>query len=151
VVDVRESEPRVLRPGALSIPALRAVVPSLQYARIESKENVSRTSPGQDARHYAPRTPLVLAPDRATALERASKTKNACVILFGEGPTDPTIRVLPGTPEAAGAALFALLHELDRDKWAILFVEPPPDAPGWEAIADRLQRASIASTNTLGV
>ncbi len=161
VVDVREGEPRVLRPGALSIEALRAVAPSLQYARIEAPEAAERASPGQDARHYAPATPLVVAGDRASALSRAgelgARGERVAVVLFGEtrrnGEPDPRapIHVLPASPEDAGAALYALLHELDREKYALILVEPPPDAPGWEAIVDRLQRASIASTNTLGV
>jgi L-threonylcarbamoyladenylate synthase len=162
VIDVREKEPRVLRPGALSIPALRAVAPSLQYARIEADEGASRASPGQDKRHYAPRTPLVLAADRAAALERAhgltERGERVSVILFGDSlrhdERDPgaPIHVLPPNPEAAGAALYALLYELDRQKYACILVEPPPSAPGWEAIADRIARAAtIASPNTLCV
>ena len=152
VVDVREKEPRVLRPGALSIPALRAVAPSLQYARIEAEDSASRASPGQDKRHYAPRTPLVLVKNRAEALDRAreltDRGERVSVVLFGESlrhdELDPRapIHVLPPSPEAAGAALFALLYELDRQKYAFILVEPPPDAPGWEAIADRIARAS---------
>ncbi len=162
VVDVRGAEPRVLRPGALSIPALRAVAPSLHYARIEAGDGESRASPGQDKRHYAPRTPLVRTPSRAEALERArmltERGERVSVVLFGESirhdEKDPraAIHVLPGDPEAAGAALFALLYELDRQKYELILVEPPPDAPGWEAIVDRIARAStIASTNTLGI
>ena len=161
VVDVRDAEPRVLRPGALSIPALRAVVPSLHYARIEAGEGASRASPGQDKRHYAPRTPLVVAADRKTALARAheltERGERVGVVVFGDSlrhdEVDPRapIHVLPANPEAAGAALFALLYELDRQKYALILVEPPPDAPGWEAIADRIARASVASPNTLGV
>ena len=161
VVDVRDAEPRVLRPGALSIPALRAVAPSLHYARIEADENVSRASPGQDKRHYAPRTPLVRMPSRAAALDSArsltQRGERVSVVLFGESirhdEEDPraAIHVLPSDPEAAGAALFALLYELDKQKYTLILVEPPPDAPGWEAIADRIERASVASTNTLGV
>jgi len=135
------------------------VAPSLHYARIEADEGASRASPGQDKRHYAPRTPLVRAPSRRTALESArslaDRGERVSVVLFGDSlrqdEQDPhaPIHVLPGDPEAAGAALFALLYELDRQKYALILVEPPPDAPGWEAIADRIARAS--SANTLGV
>jgi len=162
VVDVRDTEPRVLRPGALSIPALRAVAPSLAYVRgIEADESASRASPGQDKRHYAPRTPLMCAASRSAALDRArvltEHGDRVSVVLFGESlrhdEQDPhaAIHVLPSDPEAAGAALFALFYELDRQKYALIIVEPPPDAPGWEAIADRIARASVASANTLGV
>jgi L-threonylcarbamoyladenylate synthase len=147
VVDVREGEPRVLRPGALSIAALRAVAPSVQYATIEAAEDAARASPGQDARHYAPRTPLVLAGDRASVLARAAEAaargeRAAAIVFGGEETAAAPIHALPSDPERAGAELYALLHELDREKYAVILVEVPPDAPGWEAVADRLKRAS---------
>ncbi len=153
VVDVREGEPHVLRPGALSIAALRAVAPSVQYASIEAPEDAERASPGQDARHYAPTTPLALATDCGSALERAAELaargERVCVVLFDHAlrpdERDPKapIRVLPGKPQEAGAALYALLHELDREKYALILFEAPPSAPGWEAVVDRLKRASV--------
>jgi L-threonylcarbamoyladenylate synthase len=144
VVDVRGEPPRVLRPGALSIEALRARVPSLAYAPIEVAEEAPRESPGQAERHYAPRTPLVIATDRAAAL--ASAGEGIGVVVFGAPPGGPQARaalhVLPADPAAAGAELYALLHWLDGAGLAKIVVEPPPDAPGWEAVADRLRRAA---------
>lgn len=150
VVDVREAEPRVLRPGALTVPALRAVAPSLQLDKRIVIEDAVHTSPGMSARHYAPSTALELASHRAGALARAAElTKGGvrvCVVVFGEPPrgseASATIQVLPGEPAAAGAALYALLHELDRQGYGRILVEPPPRRPGWEAIADRLERAA---------
>ncbi len=151
VVDVREGNARVLRPGALSIPALRAVAPSLQFTHIEVQGDDARVSPGQGTRHYAPTTPLVIEKDRASALLRASELESAgertAVILFEEPIRNDeresgAVHVLPRGPEAAGAALYALLYELDRQKYARIFVEPPPAEPGWEAIRDRLRRAA---------
>ena len=136
VVDVR-AEPRVLRPGALSLEALRAVVPSLYYATIVADEGAPRESPGQAARHYAPRTPLVLA-DRAAALARAGEP-GVAVIVFGDAPAG--VHALPRDPAGSASALYALLHELDRSS-SLIVVESPPDEPGWEAVADRLHRAA---------
>ena len=136
VVDARDG--RVLRPGALALDALRAVAPSVHYATIDAPAGAARESPGQDPRHYAPRTPLAIAPDRASAL--AARAPGVAVVLFGE-PAEGA-RALPADPAAAGAALYALLHELDRAGLARIVVEAPPAAPGWEAIADRLRRAT---------
>ena len=151
VVDVREGTARVLRPGALSIPALRAVAPSLQFVHTEIADDAARASPGQGARHYAPTTPLAIAHDRAAALAGAASVEasgeRAAVILF-EHPLrrdereSRAVHVLPRGAEAAGAALYALLYELDKQKYVCIFVEPPPSEPGWEAIADRLRRAA---------
>jgi L-threonylcarbamoyladenylate synthase len=152
VVDVRGSEPRVLRPGALTIQALRAVVPSLQFAHTELAGDEPRASPGLGTRHYAPSTTLELAADRASTLSRATELvrsgQRIGVILFRESlrrtESDPgsPLHVLPGDPVAAGAALYALLYELDRQKYDRIVVEPPPREPGWEAIGDRLHRAA---------
>jgi L-threonylcarbamoyladenylate synthase len=153
VVDVRDGEARVLRPGALSLQALRAVAPSVQFARTTVPgDAASRVSPGLGQRHYAPTTPLEVATDRASALARAfalaSSGERVGLVLFRDpvrsGNGDPNIaaHVLPGEPASAGAALYALLHELDRQKYAHIIVEPPPAEPGWEAITDRLRRAA---------
>ena len=138
VVDVRADPPRVLRPGALSLEALRAVVPSLHYANIVAAEGAPRESPGQAARHYAPTTPLVLA-DRATALARAGEP-GVAVIVFGDAP-NAGVHALPRDPAGSASALYALLHELDRSS-SLIVVESPPDEPGWEAVVDRLRRAA---------
>ncbi|HSQ64846.1 MAG TPA: L-threonylcarbamoyladenylate synthase [Polyangiaceae bacterium] len=152
VVDACGEEPRVLRPGALSLEALRAVVPSLAFVPMTAGPDSARTSPGMDARHYAPRTPLVLAKDRAAALDRAralvASGESIAVVLIGDPllarEPDPgaPIHVLPGSPESAGAALYALLYELDEEKLARVVVQAPPAEPGWEAVADRLRRAA---------
>ncbi len=152
VVDVRGSEPRVLRPGALTIQALRAVVPSLRFAHTEISGDVERASPGLGARHYAPTTALELAPDRASALTRAAELvtrgQRIGVILFRESlrhtERDPgaPLHVLPGEAAIAGSALYTLLHDLDQLSYERIVVEPPPDEPGWEAIRDRLGRAA---------
>ena len=140
VVDVRRDPPRVLRPGALALDALRALAPSLQYAPIEVGEETPRESPGQAPRHYAPRTPLVVAP-RAEAIARAAR--GDALVVFGDAPRSPAeLHALPRDPAAAGAALYALLHDLDRAGHARILVEAPPDEPGWEAVADRLRRAA---------
>jgi L-threonylcarbamoyladenylate synthase len=153
VVDVRDGEPRILRPGALTIPALRAVSPSMQPPPIgDVADDHTRPSPGMGKRHYAPTTPLELAKDRASVLARAAELTAAgervCGVLFRDplrsDEQDPgaPLHVLPQDIEATAAALYALLHELDRQKYVRIVVEPPPSEPGWEAIADRLRRAA---------
>jgi L-threonylcarbamoyladenylate synthase len=152
VVDVRDGQPRVLRPGALTIPALRAVAPSLQSALEAVEEGRERPSPGMGRRHYAPATPIEIASDRATTLARVAELEasgqRVCAVVFRDtlrsDERDPgaPLHVLPADVDAAGAALYALLHELDKQKYARIVVEPPPTEPGWEAIADRLKRAA---------
>ena len=40
------------------------------------------------------------------------------------------------------AHLYSALHELDREGWPMISVEPPPDTEEWAAVRDRLQRAA---------
>jgi L-threonylcarbamoyladenylate synthase len=152
VVDVRDKEPRILRPGALTLPALRAVAPSMHLEKLAIDETAVRPSPGMSPRHYAPRTPLELAGSRKAALERlgalVAAGERVSGVLFRDPlrstESDPgaPLHVLPGEVGAAGAALYALLYDLDKQKYARIIVEPPPSEPGWEAIADRLGRAA---------
>ena len=44
-------------------------------------------------------------------------------------------------PEAYAARLYSVLHELDREGWPVISVEPLPDRIEWAAVRDRLQRA----------
>jgi L-threonylcarbamoyladenylate synthase len=99
-----------------------------------------RPSPGMDARHYAPGARLVVAHSREAAIAMASELGAALVVV---GPCDVTAaHVLPRDPEQASRELYALLHAIDASGASVIVVEAPPAEPGWEAIADRLGRAS---------
>jgi L-threonylcarbamoyladenylate synthase len=72
VLDLTSDPPRVLRPGGVTLEALRAVLPQVQGPLAAEAEEAGATeeteaaqdgparAPGQMARHYAPRTPLVV-------------------------------------------------------------------------------------------
>jgi L-threonylcarbamoyladenylate synthase len=140
VVDVRGDRARVLRPGALPIAALRAIEPSIEAAAASvAEESARRPSPGMDPRHYAPKTPLTVVsgsfPDvaNAGAILRAPR----------DLPLDAArVRVLGNDAEAYAAGLYAALHELDELGLARIFVEAPPPGEAWDAVRDRLLRAS---------
>jgi L-threonylcarbamoyladenylate synthase len=151
VVDVRGEAPRVLRPGSIDLAALAAVAPGVSYAsRAAPPTDEARPSPGMDARHYAPRAPLCIAPSRAAALawagEQAAGGRAVGLLVRGlapaPGPESVFVRALPD--EAAGYAreLYAALHELDGLPVDSIVVEAVPEQEGWRAVADRLTRAS---------
>lgn len=146
VVDVTGAAPIVLRPGMLRL-AFGAVhgstrderstgeaLPAHGAKRASHRATPPATgrhparSPGQLARHYAPKKPLVLVAADALAHERR--------------PGDAVLR-LPGSPVEAAACLYAELRRLDADERVarIVVVSPPEDAD-WEAIRDRLRRAA---------
>jgi L-threonylcarbamoyladenylate synthase len=51
---------------------------------------------------------------------------------------------MPDNPIAAAHELFSALRELDATGASLIWVETPPDAPAWEGVRDRLQRAAAA-------
>ncbi|MCU0685151.1 MAG: L-threonylcarbamoyladenylate synthase [Polyangiaceae bacterium] len=104
-------------------------------------------SPGQLARHYAPRTPLTLLtrPQLIEALRERPAAETPAIIWCGSAPSHPPGAAhsveLPDDPDDYAAQLYATLHALDGQASA-LWVERPPEGPAWEALHDRLGRAS---------
>ena len=138
VLDLTVTPPAVLRPGALPLALVRALVPDVVVADGAVEDEAARHSPGQDAIHYAPRARLLVS-SRADALAVAG----AALVLRGRGdPTRPDAVVLPDDAVAYGRALYATLHALDNAGAAVIAVESPPDDEAWLAVADRLRRAA---------
>lgn len=129
VVDVTGDVPRVLRPGLISAPQIAEVVGRVEMGA--SAEGVAR-SPGQMARHYSPRTPVVLVAD-ASAEGRRLKELGLRAISVCFDRVDP---------ERFAADLYAMLHELDAAGWDRIVIELPPDTPEWAGVRDRLLRAA---------
>lgn len=123
VASLRRDPPVVLRPGIISQRELEAVT-GLAWGQQQETPEVME-SPGQHARHYAPRTQLYL-------LKTRTETP------AGRG----LILNLPNDPAACAAVLYADLHTADKEGWDWIGVVEPPDKPEWAGIRDRLRRAS---------
>jgi L-threonylcarbamoyladenylate synthase len=132
VIDLAGPVPRLLRPGLLPVAQLEALLGPLVRPGAPAPAEVALPSPGMLARHYAPRTPLF-----CWETEPVRGVPEGCVLVhFGEG------ELLPGDPETAAVALYALLHDLDARGLTGIHVVLPPDTPAWLAIRDRLLRAA---------
>ena len=65
VLDLSSDEPKILRPGGISLEALRALLPDVkpplqrEHAEI-TDEDLAKKAPGQLLIHYAPKAPLLL-------------------------------------------------------------------------------------------
>jgi L-threonylcarbamoyladenylate synthase len=153
VVDVRGGAPRVLRPGAVGLEALTAFAPDLHMIHPDPAAGETRASPGMDARHYAPRALLLLAPtcDEAVTMARSLAEREGRPVGlvvreagFGEGVPGLVKKTLPGEASDYARLLFATLHELDDEGVCAIVVQAVPDEPAWWAVADRLARGSTA-------
>jgi L-threonylcarbamoyladenylate synthase len=134
VISLALDVPRILRPGMVSREAMEAVVGPVEQGA-ESAEDLL-ASPGMQARHYSPRTRLVLVasgelPDRGRG-----------VYLYWSEPAGADSIVMPRTAAEYAATLYATLHELDQAGWDWIAVEEPPTDAAWDGIRDRLRRAA---------
>ena len=77
VLDLCSTRPTILRPGGVSLEALRAVLPELQSPQLRStidtghQEELPRTSPGQMLIHYSPTVPTLLFEGTAEGMREA--------------------------------------------------------------------------------
>jgi L-threonylcarbamoyladenylate synthase len=154
VVDVRGERPLALRPGALGIAALRAVLPDLQVRIEEVSVEDARASPGMSRRHYAPRARLLVVRSWEAARRRADglAADGACVALVvHEARTTfvpgrrVLLRTLPHDPARYAHALYGTLHDLDDERVDVIVVQEVPGDEAWWAVADRLRRGAARS------
>ena len=163
VVDLSVEPPAVLRPGAIDVEALRAVLPDVTVGRAARGGDATMRSPGLQARHYSPRTPLMLYEgNRETALglmkETARRLTNrgdaAVVLAYGEDIDELrslNVQVVElgheNDPATVAGRLYAALRECDElGAHVILVRNITARHPLSGAIQDRLRRAARAST-----
>jgi L-threonylcarbamoyladenylate synthase len=164
VVDLSHQPARVLRPGAVGLPALRAVLPEVTlYSPVTSHLVGGMPSPGMLHRHYAPATPLTLFEgDRSDALQRLVRTaqlhldrgESVAVLAFTEDVEQLCnlhVRVVELASESrvedVAARLYASIRRCDElGVNVILARNITTEHPLSTAIQDRLRRAAQAPT-----
>src|SRR6185312_8088185 len=132
---------------AVDVARVRAVVPTLEIGASSAADDAGRASPGMDARHYAPRARLVVAPslEAAWGAARAAEGRAGLVVhdpAAGTSDARVEVRVLPPDPAGYARLLYATLHDLDDAGVETVVVQAVPSDPAWWAIADRLSRGS---------
>jgi L-threonylcarbamoyladenylate synthase len=161
VLDLTARPPHVLRPGMIHAESLQAALHGFELsdARLESLASPLSPlpfigplrSPGQLPRHYSPRAKLVVlkwqddADLLAQLLTLNSQLPTTHVIAHSQIPSGTGmggVSVIPHDAEAYARAIYAELHRCDAEGATCVVVEALPTGPGWQAIADRLQRAS---------
>lgn len=120
IVDCTGEVLRVLRPGAIQVEAAAG--------------SSAVRAPGTLDRHYQPGKPAF----RADPLPPLAPGDG---VLTWRAPLEATVAVHLGSdPEAYARGLYAALRELDESACARILVETPP--VGWEAVSDRIRRAT---------
>jgi L-threonylcarbamoyladenylate synthase len=136
IVDLSGGVAVLLRPGKISKDDLQKII-SL------GKSDTSPRHSGGMEKHYAPRTPARLVPTHELDKEISKLKARAAVLAFSR----PDERVdfwlrMPRDPAAYAQKLYAALRELDGANCDTILIEAPPAESGWEAVLDRLRKAT---------
>ncbi|MGD0132195.1 MAG: L-threonylcarbamoyladenylate synthase [Bryobacteraceae bacterium] len=126
VLSLAGSRAVLLRPGMVTKAEIEMVIGPVELLGMSNEG--SHASPGLHARHYSPKTPLVLvAPGQLPVAGRGILLR------------------LPDNPREYAAVLYERLHAADAQGWDWIAIEQPPRTDEWSAIRDRLERASYRS------
>ena len=157
IIDCTRSVPVLLRPGAVTREQAQAVCGQKVFLSDEwiPAEAAAPRASGTLASHYAPHAKVRLmdATEMQTAidmlgqgLQSGSGTAPA-IAIYSRSPLKIRSKQLLSRRMPQGAAhtaqqLFAVLREFDQQGVKLIWIETPPQAPEWDAVRDRLQRAA---------
>ena len=133
----------ILRRGSIGPTELEQYGPVVDLGAAVSDAQAPMLAPGLARRHYAPAVPAFLL-DREQLIERSA---GPCgLLLFTDtelgGGVDQPIERLPRDARAYARGLYAALHRLETSGVAHILIEAVPNDPNWNAIKDRLFRAT---------
>ncbi len=153
IVDLSRLEegvgPVLLRPGHITAEDLAAVLGVMPARPDVGAPRVS----GSLKAHYAPRTPLILAPrERLEPLlaDARARGERLAVAVFSPRPEtalrypEMSWHQCPRDGAEYARHLYAMLRELDNAGHDCIVLEQPPFTPEWQAVNDRLGRAAAA-------
>lgn len=146
VLSLLQETPVILRPGAITAEQISDALhcPVEQSNQTASNEHAPLLSPGLLAKHYAPRTKVVLRSHAGSHIEYPEKVG---VILFSEQsfPCNAAATITlskTGKLEEVASQLFAALRDLDQRGLDLIVVDTCEPIGLGAAIMDRLIRAS---------
>lgn len=155
VLDLASASPRILRPGMIGAAEIEAILGfKLNETAIDSGDTTDdepARSPGQGLRHYAPKRPVEVVPTRVLWSYLRARNLHAAYIIHTHPPAFVEIGglphvMLPNDPAGYAAGLYDALHKLDNishHEVTSIVVEQVSDGADWDAIRDRLKRASV--------
>ncbi|HEX3269076.1 MAG TPA: L-threonylcarbamoyladenylate synthase [Ktedonobacterales bacterium] len=158
VLDLTTTPPRILRPGAVTLEALREIAPGIEGPMTADIGSVAR-APGQMERHYAPRTPLIVFAGQGERALAAIRTEAETALAQGKrvgallpdneisalDGLDARIEPLGADLAAVSRNLYAALRALDSAGPDLLLTHSYDDEGLGLALNDRLRRAAGGS------
>ena len=145
ILDLSGPLPRVLRPGAVTLPMLEAIMGKLD----ETPSIEAPRAPGSLEAHYAPATPLRLVMPTALDAELARLAAAGPVVVLARHEPQSHARCrwirMPTDAVEYGHDLYARLREADALGCMNILIETPAEGAEWVAVNDRLRRAAVGS------
>ncbi len=135
VVDCSAEVPRLLRPGAISIEELRAVVPETVSVSIGNDEP---RSPGLRHRHYSPKAKVIVVKDPS----EIPAFSDAAYIGIDAPPSRLKLLRDCNSAEEYASSVFEFFRECDRIGIKLIYCQSVNDAGIGAALMDRLRRAA---------
>lgn len=157
VLDLTVDPPAVLRPGGVTLEALREIEPRIAYTARHAAAGEAVSSPGMLLKHYSPRAEVRLYTGRRHAV--LTRMQSEISQLVAEGKTIGALALSEDAASLAAAAhlvdlgsadrpddvsrnLFDALRSLDVNAVDVILVRAPERKGLGETIWDRLYRAA---------
>ena len=138
IVDCSVQPPLLLRSGAISLEALRALVPDLQIAT-SCRKGEAPKSPGQKYRHYSPEAEIVLV---EAPPETLPTNQPAAWIGLSTPPQGAAKSLQCHDLDEYARELFSFFRACDAEEIQTIYCELPPEQGIGQAITDRLVKAA---------
>lgn len=158
VLDLTVEPPMLLRPGGVTLEALRAVLPAVQVHEQIAADDEAHASPGMMLKHYSPQAEVLLFSGELAAVKTrmieaartyAAENKRVGLLALTEDLAEMAhitpVNVALGSGDALDKVaqnLFAALRELDAQGVDIILVRQFAAEGLGRALADRLLRAA---------
>ncbi len=154
IVDVSGDRARILRPGRVRANEIEQVLGVAVGNVTDAASDAPRVS-GSMASHYAPRTPTIMLEERRLrtqlrAFRQAQDRGPSRCVITHSFDVEPSAKLrairLAGDAQTWEYELYALLRSLDSERYGTLIIEAPPQGPEWDAVNDRVKRATQRDT-----
>ncbi|MEI7797064.1 MAG: L-threonylcarbamoyladenylate synthase [Methylococcaceae bacterium] len=144
IIDLSGDKPTILRFGQITRSELEFVLQT-KVCTPDSLAKMTVKTAGMMAIHYAPTTPAVRCDSELLAILLQDENQKVGVLTCGSNISSTenrTVISLPIDSTIYAQNLYAKLRELDALKLDLILVEQPPQSEMWEAINDRLSKAT---------
>ena len=150
IVDVSGDTARILRPGRVRANEIEQVL-GVALGSVANDAAAAPRVAGSLASHYAPRTPTIMLEERRLrtqlrAFRQAQDRGPTRCVITHSFDVEPSAKLrairLAADAQTWEYELYALLRALDSERYGTLIIEAPPQGPEWDAVNDRVQRAT---------